>query len=328
MTLGVTVIGGFLGSGKTTLVRHLLAGSHGKRLGVLVNDFGDLSIDADLISEVNDDTIEFKNGCICCSMRGDLLIAARRLTQKVADFDGLVVEASGVGRPELIARTLQSDDFGSYFTVETLVSLVDCAGFEELDFEAGELALDQAAAADLVLLNKLDLVDDEKALRLSNTLQEAIPHARLIKTVEANIPLELLLGLDLQDAKDRAKKEASVKVRNWAMKKGSAEDLFETSSWSSDALLDLQSFREALEQLPVSLYRLKGFITTKDRPQERFLVQMVGGRGSIEPSGSSKQGSKTSLIAIAKKGTLPKGGLGRYFDPGDNRLSQDQGKGA
>lgn len=290
MATPVIIVGGFLGSGKTTLLTRLLSHPQGRKLAVIVNDFGDLNIDGTLISRVSDDTIELTNGCLCCSARGDLLIAARRLMLREPQPEGVIIEASGIARPDLVARSLVSDEFGKHFEVQTVLTLVDAAGFPELDFDAGELVIDQAAVADLVLLNKVDLAGKEKSLEAAKVLKEAVPHVRLIETIRAEIPLELILG----ETPDRGSRPP--------LEEPGARDLFETFTWTCDVPLDLGAFRAALARLPTDIYRLKGFLFTREKPEQRLLVQMVGRRGTIEPIGPWPEGRRSELVVIMKKG--------------------------
>lgn len=302
----VTIVGGFLGAGKTTFLQRLLSTPQGRKLAVVVNDFGDLNIDARLISQVSDDIVELTNGCLCCSARGDLLIAARRLMLRNPAPEGVVVEASGVARPDLVARSFSSNEFGSYFEVETLLTLVDAASFGSLDFDAGELAIDQAAVADLVLLNKVDLAGAAEASRVTETLKQAVPHIRLIETVEADVPLDLVLG---SPGAQRLGGFTSGQEDRPA-----AGELFETFTWGTGGLVDLEAFRAALEQLPPQVYRLKGFIVTTDQPHQPLLVQMVGRRGTIEPFGACDVEQECELVAIVRKTAMTSHDFAMRFD--------------
>lgn len=302
MSTPVTIVGGFLGSGKTTFLRRLLSAPQGQRLAVIVNDFGDLNIDAALISQVSDDTVELTNGCLCCSARGDLLIAARRLMLRDPQPDGIVVEASGVARPDVVARSFGASEFGDHFDVQTLLTLVDASGFSDLDFDVGELAIDQAAVADLVLLNKVDLAGPEETARVAEVLEEAIPHIRLIRSVNADLPLALVFSGPREHPPGKMADQLE------------AADLFDTMTWVSDDPLDLEAFHKAMQHLPPQVYRLKGFVFAAERPGTRLLVQMVGRRGSIEPFGEATEAPRNELVAIMKAGTLSPRAFDAVFD--------------
>lgn len=302
MTIPVTIVGGFLGSGKTTFLRRLLVAPQCRRLAVIVNDFGDLSIDARLISQVSDDTVELTNGCLCCSARGDLLIAAKRLMLRNPEPDGIVVEASGVARPDVVARSFKVSEFGDHFDVQTLLTLVDADGFSRLDFEVGELAIDQAAVADLVLLNKVDLAGPDETAKVVLILTEAIPHIRLIETTHAQVPLDLVLAGPREPSPQSVTESVD------------AGDMFDTVSWTSEATLDMEAIKIAMEQLPPGVLRFKGFIFVSDKPGTCLLVQMVGRRGTIEPFEEDVDVTQNELVAIMKKGTITPGAFAAIFD--------------
>lgn len=302
MTTPVTIVGGFLGSGKTTFLRRLLEAPEGRRLAVVVNDFGDLNIDAALISEVSDDTIELTNGCLCCSARGDLLIAAKRLMLADPQPDGIVVEASGVARPDMVARSFKASEFGDHFDVQTLLTLVDADGFSDLDFELGELAIDQAAVADLVLLNKVDLAGPVKSAKVEQLLKEAIPHIRLIETTHARVPLELVVAGPRGPFAQKVAESVD------------ASEMFDTVSWVSEAALDLEAFQSAMKGLGPGILRLKGFIFTVDKPGTCLLVQMVGRRGTIEPFEGGVKTARSELVAIMKTDTMTADAFAEVFD--------------
>lgn len=302
MTTPVTIVGGFLGSGKTTFLRRLLTAPQGRRLAVVVNDFGDLNIDAALISQVSDDTVELTNGCLCCSARGDLLIAAKRLMLRDPQPDGIVVEASGVARPDMVARSFKASEFGDHFDVQTILTLVDASGFSDLDFEVGELALDQAAVADLVLLNKVDLAGPDETAKVEKVLREAIPHIRLIETSQARVPLDLVVA----GLRGRPLESLAAPL--------DADDMFDTMTWASGDPVNLEAFQAAMERLPPGVFRLKGFIFTGDDSRNRLLVQMVGRRGTIEPFDGDAEAVQNELVAILKKGTMTRGSFAEVFD--------------
>ena len=182
------------------------------------------------------------------------------------------------------------------------MTLVDAAGFSDLDFDTGELAIDQAAVADLVLLNKVDLAGPDETAKVDQVLKEAIPHIRLIETVEARVPLDLVLAGSRERSGERFGEPAD------------AGDMFDTVSWVSEAALDLEAFRAAMERLPPGILRLKGFIFTGDKPGTRLLVQMVGRRGTVEPFEGDVKIIQSELVAILKKGTMTPEAFAEIFD--------------
>jgi G3E family GTPase len=156
-----TIVTGFLGSGKTTLINHLL--SHGGlgRVAALVNDFGAIDIDAALVSEVADEVIQLSNGCICCTINGDLYAAVERVLALTPPVDRIVIETTGLADPLPVGLTLLQTDLKSRCLLEAVVTVVDCANFA-LDLFAADAAMAQIVHADIVILNKNDLVDEDR----------------------------------------------------------------------------------------------------------------------------------------------------------------------
>ncbi len=163
MRIPITIITGFLGAGKTTLLNRLLRAEHGLRLAVLVNDFGSVNIDAQLIIGIEGETISLKNGCICCTIRDDLREAVLRLLAREDAPDAIVIETSGVSDPYAVAATFTlSADLRERTQVDCIVALVDAEQVTDLSGELFGLAVDLVSAADLVVLNKLDLVSERQ----------------------------------------------------------------------------------------------------------------------------------------------------------------------
>jgi len=189
----LSVIGGFLGAGKTTLLNNLLRQAGGVRYAVLVNDFGDLAIDGDLIVEHGGDTITLANGCICCSLGDDLLITVMRLMQGADKPEHLLVEASGVADPRPIAEVAI---LHPELTPDATIVLADAAEIREraADPRLSDTVERQFKAADVVLLNKCDLVDAAARAELRAWLAELAPEAALVETEYAAAPLALLRG--------------------------------------------------------------------------------------------------------------------------------------
>src|SRR5690242_1398034 len=153
----VTVLAGFLGAGKTTLLRRILADPRGVRYGVLVNDFGAINIDAELVVEAGADQVSLANGCICCTIRDDLVEAMRRLVALSPPPEHVLIETSGVSRPIAVVDAILDPSLDGRLAIDGVFCLVDAAGFPELDYASTELAIDQASGADVVALNKTDI---------------------------------------------------------------------------------------------------------------------------------------------------------------------------
>ena len=222
-TVPVTMVSGSLGAGKTTLMNHVLTNREGYEVAVIVNDMGEVNVDADLIRREGTDEegiVDLSNGCICCELRDDLLTEARRLAES-REFDYLLVESSGVSEPIPVARTFTEggeDDPPEGFHLDTTVSVIDAAEFErafdagevpdegestDLDRPLTELLIDQIEFCDLLLLNKTDLVDEEKLEEIEAVIERLQPRAEIVRTTYSEISPERVLGtgrFDLQEA--------------------------------------------------------------------------------------------------------------------------------
>lgn len=199
----VTVLTGYLGAGKTTLLNRILSEDHGKRYAVIVNEFGEIGIDNDLIVESDEEIYEMNNGCVCCTVRGDLIRVVEGLMRRPGRFDAIVVETTGLADPAPVAQTFfMDDDVRAKTRLDAVVALVD-AKHLPLRLKDSREAEDQIAFADVVLLNKTDLVDDEELVRLEQVIRAINPSARIHRTERAGVSLDKVLdrgAFDLQRA--------------------------------------------------------------------------------------------------------------------------------
>ncbi|WP_294644729.1 GTP-binding protein, partial [uncultured Aureimonas sp.] len=190
----VTVLTGYLGSGKTTLLNRILTEDHGKRYAVIVNEFGEIGIDNDLIVETDEEIYEMNNGCICCTVRGDLVRVVENLTKRTGRFDAIIVETTGLADPVPVAQTFfMDDDVRSKTRLDAVVALVD-AKHIGLRLKDSREAEDQIAFADVVLLNKTDLVTPEELARVEATVRAINPSAVIHRTERSAIRLDRVLG--------------------------------------------------------------------------------------------------------------------------------------
>lgn len=199
--LPVTVLTGYLGSGKTTLLNRILSENHGKRYAVIVNEFGEIGIDNDLIIESDEEIYEMNNGCVCCTVRGDLIRVLESLMQRSHRFDAIIIETTGLADPIPVAQTFFMDDTVHEKTaLDSVIAVVD-AKHLPLQLKESREAEDQIAFADIVLLNKIDLVNERERAHVESLILAINPRAVLYATERANISLDKLLNLgsfDLQ----------------------------------------------------------------------------------------------------------------------------------
>ncbi len=190
----ITILSGFLGAGKTTLLNHVLHGDHGLRMAVLVNDFGEVNIDAQLVVGVEGEKISLSNGCICCTIRDDLATAVLNLIAAPDPPEYILIEASGVSDPGAVAMTfVLPPELRETTYVDTILALVDAENLLRLNGRSAMLARRQIAFADLLVLNKVDLVPAKTLRLVKEVLRDLVPDVRLLETTFGRVPLELVL---------------------------------------------------------------------------------------------------------------------------------------
>jgi G3E family GTPase len=189
----VTVLTGYLGAGKTTLLNRILTEDHGRKYAVIVNEFGEIGIDNDLIVETDEEIYEMNNGCICCTVRGDLIRVVQNLMKRPGRFDAMIVETTGLADPAPVAQTFfMDDDVRAKSRLDSVVALAD-AKHLLLRLKDSPEAEDQIAFADVVLLNKTDLVDAEELAHVEAVIRQINPAARVFKTSRADVDLKEIL---------------------------------------------------------------------------------------------------------------------------------------
>ncbi len=190
----VTVLTGYLGAGKTTLLNRILSEPHGKKYAVIVNEFGEIGIDNDLVVGADEEIFEMNNGCICCTVRGDLIRILDGLIRRKGNFDAIIVETTGLADPAPVAQTFFMDEtVGRRTKLDAVVTVADAKWLNERLKDAPE-AKNQIAFADVILINKTDLVSSEQLGEVEARIRGINPYAKLHKTERAKIPLDAVLG--------------------------------------------------------------------------------------------------------------------------------------
>ena len=198
-TIPVTVLTGYLGAGKTTLLNRILTENHGKRYAVIVNEFGELGIDNDLVVGADEEVFEMNNGCICCTVRGDLIRILNGLMKRKGGFDGILIETTGLADPAPVAQTFFVDDEVRQRTrLDAILTVVDAMHLEARLADSHEAA-EQIAFADVILLNKIDLVSSAEVARLQTLIARMNPTARIVPTRNCEIEIADLLNLGAFD---------------------------------------------------------------------------------------------------------------------------------
>ena len=280
----VTLLTGFLGAGKTTLLNRILNGDHGLRVGVLVNDFGAINIDAELVAGVEQNTISLTNGCVCCEIRDDLVDSLEQLLTREEAIDYVILEASGIADPEGIVMTFLSPRYEGLLWLDSITCVIDAVGI----FADGEndrlntLKLRQIGFADLVVLNKTDLVGPEHVEVIREWIGLHKQPVRIIETSYSDVPLEILLGTGRFDSAVIAAAQAEDMGVEQTHHPDALAPMFDRWSYRSSEPFSLDALRRMVQrELPESVYRCKGLIYAADSPNKRLSLQVVGGRTQI-----------------------------------------------
>ena len=301
-----TVIGGFLGAGKTTLLNNLLAEPSGVRYAVLVNDFGELNIDESLIRAHDGETLSLTNGCVCCSISDDFISTIINLMQRAAEFDQIVIEASGVSEP---ARIMDIAHLDPDLIPNGTIVLVDAAEvrshFE--DRYVGNVVMEQLKTADLLIVNKTDLVEEEELIRLDTWLEEVAPSVARLKTSGAKVALPVIFG-ELRNS-ESINSSFSQNVHT----------PFSSIALQATVPVERTAFEHWKDQLPSTVIRGKGVLSFKENPETVWIWQKVGRSETLKSMKSIKikisGNSKVSLIGTKEMPLVSKIGYPEGFVP-------------
>jgi len=324
----LTILTGFLGAGKTTLLNHILHGNHGLRIAVLVNDFGAVNIDSQLVVGVEGETVSLSNGCICCTIRDDLLTETVRLIQRPQPPEYIIVETSGVSEPATVAMTFMMPELQEFIMVDSILTLMDAEQFPTLEGEYLTLARHQIIVADMVVLNKVDRVSADQLDSLRDYVRDVVPEARIFETTFGKVPLELVLGVGRYAPEQLAGHESSDVHVHEAEDEHHHEDadhhhehshdhslVFNTWNWSSDQPFSMDSVQALVDKLPPTIYRAKGIVYIRDYPDSRFILQIVGRRGTLMIENKwGDQKPFTQMVVIGSAGGIDPAVLTALFD--------------
>ena len=287
-----TVLGGYLGAGKTTLLNQLLQANLGSRLAVIVNDFGDIGIDTDLVIGSDGDTINLANGCVCCSLSEGRAVVLDTLRRRADDIDHVIVEASGVSDPARIG------DYAAPFGFE-LCGVIVLADAEQIrararDKYVGATVLGQLRGADLLVLTKIDLVDSARLEETRAWLADIAPGTPIVESTRGDLTSALVLG-DLQPSPVGPTPREPVHASD-----------YDTWSASSTTAIDRDAITDFVAGLPVGVLRAKGTVHLVDDPEHRYVLQVVGRRSELtrDRAWRDDEQPQTRLIVLALPNTL------------------------
>jgi G3E family GTPase len=299
----ILLVAGFLGAGKTTVVNHLLAHAEGRRIAAVVNDFGAINIDAELIAGASDGVVSLANGCICCSLEGDLLRTLASLLRRSPRPEAIVIETSGVADPADIVRNLMDPVIWREAPLETVLCVMDATAPPEALNDA--LLRSQLRAADVVALSKVDLVDAAGRERIRAAISAVKQAAVLVDAPFGQVPLALLFPED----------PGRLPARRDPGRRHAATDRFESHSWTSDRAISLPHLQAAIGRLAPKLARAKGLFETIEQPGRQFLFQLAGGRATVAPAEAPALGApRARIVFIAEIGVLSTAEIGRIMD--------------
>lgn len=294
MPVPILLVTGFLGAGKTTVVNHLLSHAEGRRIAAVVNDFGAINIDAELVEGASDGVVSLANGCICCTLEGDLLRTLAALMRRDPRPEFIVIETSGIADPADIVRNLMDPVIWREAPLEAVLCVLDAAT-SPAALNDDALLRSQLRVADVIALNKVDLADEAHRAQLRDAVRALRPAAVIVEAQHGEVPSALLFPLDA----DRVPAVREVGPRRPSV------DRFETLSWTSERRLSLLRLQQAIGRLAPKLARAKGLFETVEQPGRLTVFQLAGGRATLAPAGALPAGvPRARIVFIAELGAL------------------------
>ncbi len=315
-TVPITILTGFLGAGKTTLLNRILTGSHGLRVGVLVNDFGSINIDAELVVGVDGNMMSLANGCVCCQIRDDLIKSVASLLERPETIEYILLEASGVADPAGLFVTFNDPNLRDRTRLDSVICVVDADQvFAHPEYPPLlELKLHQVGFADMLILNKVALAGPAQVERVREWLDDHFNRLRIVETDYCEVPYEILLGVGRFDPARAAlnahagENDCLDRACDHEHHRHDHSHIFSTWSYETDLPLELEALRDTMRKLPGSVYRAKGVIYSTAAPHRRAVLQVVGRRVdiSLEAEWGHRE-PKTQIVAIGATGSLDAG---------------------
>lgn len=297
----VTIITGFLGSGKTTLLNHILQNQDGLKVAVLVNEFGDINIDSQLLVAVDEDMVELSNGCICCTINDNLVEAVYNVLERSDRVDYMILETTGLADPLPIALTFLGTELQYLTRLDSILTVIDSETFSPEHFNS-EAAYNQMMYSDIIILNKTDLVTPAKIAELQQYIHSEKTGARILQSSMGVVPLPLILDVNLANPglkeatpshdhhHDHDHDHHSHHLEN---------DGFVSVSFTSDRPFNLDRFQNFLDkQLPIDVFRAKGILWF-EKLAPRYIFQLSGKRYELKTD-ETKPPQSVQLVLIGR----------------------------
>ena len=312
----VTILTGFLGAGKTTLLNHILSNQQGVKTAVLVNEFGEIGIDNELIVSTGEEMVELSNGCICCSINDELMQTVERVLERPEALDYIVVETTGLADPLPVAMTFLGSELRDQTRLDSIITLIDAENFDQsvLDTQVGRA---QVVYGDILMLNKCDLVAEERLQTVEQQLRDVKNDARILRSTQGDVPLPLLLSVGLFESDKVSPQhehhdhghshhdhshehhDLSHEHHDHSHSDHLAVDGFTSLSFQSDGPFALRRFQNFLDnQLPAEVFRAKGILWFNES-ERRHVFHLAGKRFSIDDTDWTGE-RKNQLVLIGR----------------------------
>lgn len=306
-TIPVTILTGFLGSGKTTLLNHILKNNPWLKIAVIENEYGEESIDTELIQQDVEELIEIKDGCMCCVVRWDLMRWVEKILDSWKEIDYIIIEASGMSQPGPVAQTFIMENFWGRTRLDSVVCVVDAQNFHSKIVQSLQTVYEQIEAAHFMILNKVEWLSEEKIDEIKRAIRKINPHSAIIESNYSQVDVNCILDTKLFDT-DFSEEKKDTHSHNHEHKNehnhGHSHDKkkIEKYFFKTDiACYHLENLKHFLAEISENIFRMKGFICFKDYPGERYILQKAGSCFTIRKDENwGERKSKSKIVFLGE----------------------------